>query len=66
MWKGNVFQTLGLCIRTIAVPKEILLSSGDETSRAYVTNFISDYLGMSEVTAGFFNCTISKEVKEKN
>lgn len=46
--------------------KEILLTSGGETSQKYVASFIGDYLGMSKIMAGFFNGKISKELKEKS
>ena len=45
--------------------KELLLNSGDKMSQKCIANFINDYLGMREVTACFFNCKISKELKKE-
>lgn len=45
--------------------KDVLLSSGDENSKKYVSNFINDFLGINEVAATFFNVNISDTMTVK-
>ena len=47
--------------------KEILMDKCDEYTQKYIANFLTDFLKISDVTANFFNLSITKEiVKEKN
>ena len=47
--------------------KEILMNNCNNYSREYVANFLTDYFKISDITAEFFNLSISSEtVKEKN
>ena len=44
---------------------EIILSNGNEQTRHYVSSFINDFFGVSEVTAGVFNLNVAGVCVEK-
>ena len=50
-----------------ASSKEILMDKCNEDIKKYIANFLTDFFKISDITADFFNLSITKEtVKEKN
>lgn len=43
----------------------ILTQNGDKDAKDYLSNFVNDFLNLSELTASFFSIEISKKTVEK-
>ena len=43
----------------------ILTQNGDKDAKDYLSNFVNDFLNLSEITASFFSIEISKKTVEK-